>query len=108
MTQTVERLLSRLLPAVCGLLRIRLLGIRGVRIIAAGRLAAGATAGATAGGRTSRLASCLTPALALLSLPAISRKLLLHLPLELLRLALQHFLLPFLLGSLLAVALLLG
>ena len=50
----------------------------------------------------------LLPLLALLSLLAILSKLLLHLPLELLRLALQHFLLPLLLGGLGAVALLLG
>jgi hypothetical protein len=43
-----------------------------------------------------------------LALLAILSKLLLHLLLELLRLALQHFLLPLLLGSLGAIALLLG
>ena len=48
---------------------------------------------------------CLLPLLALL---AILSKLLLHLLLELLRLALQHLLLPFLLRSLGAIALLLG
>ncbi|HEX4147857.1 MAG TPA: hypothetical protein VHY20_02675, partial [Pirellulales bacterium] len=46
--------------------------------------------------------------LAILSLLATLAELLLHLPLELLRIALQHFLLPLLLGGLLAIALLLG
>ena len=50
----------------------------------------------------------LLPLLALLSLLSFLTELLLHLPLELFGLALQHFLLPFLLGCLRAVALLLG
>lgn len=110
--QTVERLLRRLLPAVGRLLR----------------LTAGASAGSVTGGRSTRLSAALALlalapltlallaltllALALLalalSLPAILRKLLLHLLLELFGFALQHFLLPFLFGRLLAVALLLG
>ena len=99
--QAVERLLRRLLAAVGGLLR----GLPGID-------AAGCTARLSArlpGSGTALTALLpLLSLLPLLALLAILSKLLLHLLLELLRLALQHFLLPLLLGGLGAVPLLLG
>ena len=133
LTQTVKRLLSRLLAAVGGLggglLRIcgpraffcgHRTGLRTSRLPAAlACLPAGLSAGLPGSGSAltllARLALLtLLPLLSLLTLLSllallILTQLLLHLPLELLRIALQHFLLPFLFGSLLcAVALLLG
>ena len=109
LTQAIERLLGGLLTAVRSLVR-GLLRIAGASLAAAlARLAARLTGRRLTGSGTTLAAlRARLSLLPLLSLLTILRQLLLHLSLQLFRLALQHLLLPLLLGGLGAVALLLS